>query len=107
MPNHYDLVQVRLVLDWSEMPPDMLIEEELKRLQGVISNALDTLYGNDWVVDLIFVTHEGKLGEDEEREGWGLSSDEIWDRLPGETKEEKREWVIRRMSEPDIDEEDL
>jgi glycogen debranching enzyme len=71
------------------------LEEEIENVQKVVGRALEAEYGYN-EVDLVWVTWEGKLGEDEDTpEGWGMSAEEIWDRLPGDTQEEKREFIER------------
>ena len=91
-------VQARLMIGWRKMPPEMLVEEELQVLQRGIGALADHLYGEE-DVDLCIVTHEGVYDDETEPypEGWGPAAEEMWDAIPGETMEEKREWLDTRL----------
>jgi len=95
----FDKVQVRMLMDWSEQPEDMIVEEELGTLQRVIESAVDGHYGNDTTLDLTTITHEGKLGEGISEEGWTVDDDTVWDRIPGDTHEEKLKWIQEHESD--------
>jgi hypothetical protein len=88
-----------MMIGFHNMPPDMILEEELSVIQKGFGDFLDERYGDE-DVDLCFVTHEGMYDEDQDPhpEGWGLSEDEMWDKIPGETREEKAENVKRIMA---------
>jgi hypothetical protein len=94
---YLDKVQVKMLLDWSGMPADMILEEELAKIETLINDALDEHYGNNTTLDLTTVTHEGKISEDAEEPGWTVDVEAVERRIPGDTKEEKMEWVRRRL----------
>lgn len=88
------MVQCRMMLDFRRRPPDMIVEEELRRIRDAFSSWLDEAYGEE-NVDLCYVTHEGMYDEDIDPDppGWGLSVDEMMELIPGETLEEKRAYI--------------
>lgn len=99
----YDKFMVRIVIDLSGRSKDELIEEHTRWIQQMIIPPLNEFYG-DLEVDLVFVTHEGKLKDSDPEEmhvGWGLSAAEMMDRIPGETEQEKRDWITRSMEGED------
>lgn len=94
----WHMVQCRMMLDFRERPPDMIVPEELRELQKIFSEYLDNRYG-EGNVDLCYITHEGMYREDidEAPEGWGLSNEEMWELIPGETEGEKRAYIEDKM----------
>lgn len=98
-PIVWDKFIVKILVDMRPRSSHTTLEEELEHLQKVIARAVEAEYGYN-EVDLVWVTWEGKLSEDEDTpEGWGMSAEEIWDRLPGDTQEEKREFMDRWIRE--------
>jgi hypothetical protein len=104
MGDIWHMIQCRMMLDFRRRSSDMIMEEELRVIQDAFSTWLDERYGES-NVDLCHVTHQGMYDEDLDPhpEGWGMDEDEIWDRIPGETQEEKRAWIEQNMEgeEPD------
>lgn len=100
------MVQCRMMLDFRRRPPDMIVEEELRVIQSAFSEWLDERYG-EHNVDLCFITHEGLFNEDTDEPpvGWGLSHEEMWELIPGDTEEEKKAFVEKTME--GVDPEDL
>jgi len=98
-PIVWDKFVAKILVDMRGRASHTTLEEEIENVQRVVSRALEAEYG-DPEVDLVWVTWEGKLGEDEDTpEGWGMSAEEIWDRLPGDTQEEKRAFIERWVRE--------
>lgn len=91
-----DKVQIRMLMDWSGQPEDMIVEEELAKLEVVVNRAVDEHYDNDTTLDLTTVTHEGKLKQGQIEPGWTVDEESIWDRIPGDTREEKMQWLRER-----------
>ena len=98
MSDVWHMVQCRMMLDFRRRPREMIVEEELNVIQQAFSDWLDERY-DSINVDLCSVTHEGLYNEDEDPhpEGWGLSEEELWELIPGDTDEEKRKNVERAM----------
>ena len=95
----WDKFVAKILVDLRHKSSHTTLEEEIELIQKTLARALEAEFGYD-EVDLVWITWEGKLGEDEDTpEGWGMSADEIWDRLPGDTKEEKREFIQRWVQE--------
>lgn len=92
----FDKVQIRMLLDWSKQSPDMIVEEELALLEIIVNRAVDEHYGDTTTLDLTTVTHEGKLGDGVDEQGWTVDVQSIWDRVPGDTREEKIAWLRER-----------
>jgi hypothetical protein len=92
------MVLCRMLLDFRNRPRDMIVDEELSIIGEHFSKWLDERYGDE-NVDLVFVTHAGMYDEknDPHPPGWGLSEEEMWEALPGRTREEKRENIERMM----------
>ena len=88
-----DKVQVRMLMDWSAQSPDMIVEEELAKIEVIINSAVDAYYEDHTTLDLTTVTHEGKLAHGTIEPGWTVDEQSIWDRIPGDTQEEKLEWL--------------
>ena len=88
-----DKVQVRMLMDWSFQSQDMIVEEELARLEVIINSAVDEYYEDHTTLDLTTVTHEGKLAHGAIEPGWTVDEQSIWDRIPGDTQEEKLAWL--------------
>jgi hypothetical protein len=96
---HFDKVQARMLFDWSSMGPDFIIEEELGKIEALINGVLDDHYQDDTTLDLTLVTYEGKLELGENQEGWMVDHDMVWDRIPGDTREEKTQWIKERFGD--------
>ncbi len=99
----YDKFEIKIVLDLSLRSKDELIEQHREWLRQIITPVLDEFYGED-CVDLVYVTYEGKMRDEDPEDahpGWGLSHQDIMDRIPGETDEEKQAWVKRIMEGED------
>jgi hypothetical protein len=95
----WDKFIVKTLIDMRARSSHTTLEEEIEHLQKVVAQALEEEYG-DPEVELVWVTWEGKLHEDEDTpEGWGMSARDIWDRLPGDTQEEKRRFMEQWMRE--------
>jgi hypothetical protein len=92
----FDKVQLRMLFDWSDQSPDMIVEEELARIELLVNRVLDAHYNDDTTLDLTIITHEGKLAAGQELKGWTVDEESIWDRIPGDTREEKRAWLEQR-----------
>jgi hypothetical protein len=92
-----DKVQARMLFDWSKRPADMIVEEELAVIEALINNAIDAHYGDDTTLDLTLVTYEGRMDEDADDPGWHVDPGMIWRRIPGDTEEEKSEWLRRKL----------
>lgn len=94
----WHMVQCRMMIGFRNMGPEMIVEEELSVIQKGVGQFLDERYGEE-DVDLCFVTHEGLYHEDTDPhpEGWGYSEDQMWEMIPGDTKEEKKANVERMM----------
>lgn len=97
MPREFDKVQVRMLFDWSKRPADMIVEEELAVIEALINATFDKYYGDDTTLDLTLVTYEGKIDEDSDDPGWTVDSGAIWRRIPGDTEEEKMQWLKDRL----------
>jgi hypothetical protein len=85
----FDKVQAKMLFDWTKQSPEMIVEEELLKIELIISNAVDEHYKDDTTLDLITVSHEGKLPIGAEEKGWTVDLQGVWDRIPGDTQEEK------------------
>jgi hypothetical protein len=94
----FDKVQAKMLFNWSKRPGDMIVEEELKTIETVICRAFDEHYGDDTTLDLVTITHEGKLPIGADEKGWSVDLAGVWDRIPGDTEEEKiqtlRDWGV-------------
>ena len=88
-----DKVQVRMLMDWSLQSQDMIVEEELAKIETIINRAIDDYYEDHTTLDLTTVTHEGKLPPGAIEPGWTVDEQSIWDRIPGDTQEEKVAWL--------------
>ena len=82
MTEAYDKVLLRMLFDWSERPDDMILEEELLKIQAIVEAAVDEHYGDDTTLDLTTVTHEGKLAIGAEEPGWTVDPDLLWVPIP-------------------------
>lgn len=91
-----DKVQIRMLLDWSRQSGDMILAEELAKLEMVVNRAVDDHYGDDTTLDLTTVTWEGKVDQDADEPGWTIDEESIWNRIPGDTREEKMQWIRNR-----------
>ena len=101
----WDKFEARIVIDLSGRSKDELLEEHCRWLEAMLAEPLNDFYGSE-AVDLVFVVHAGKMQDGdppEMHEGWGLSDEDIWGRIPGETMDEKRKYILRAMEDEDPD----
>jgi hypothetical protein len=94
---YWDKVQIRMLLDWSKKSDDLIIQEELQKLEGVVNEAVDEHYGDTTTLDLTTVTYEGTISKGDKEVGWTIDEEAIWNRIPGDTREEKTEFIQQRL----------
>jgi hypothetical protein len=94
-PIVYEKFVAKILVNMAARASHTTLEEEKEKVQRLIADALNGEYGEE-EVDLVWVTWEGRMTDEDDYEpGWGLSPEEMWDLLPGDTQDEKREWIKR------------
>jgi hypothetical protein len=94
-PVVYEKFVAKILVNMATRASHTTLEEEKERVQYLIADTLSEEYGEQ-EVDLVWVTWEGRMTDEDDYEpGWGLSPEEMWDLLPGETQDEKKEWIKR------------